>query len=595
MSDSSDEEFLGFEADEIQQAVQRYEQILQDQGIGDDFEFNTSGNESEGSETEPTIPIYNVNDQVVPDIDNVANTWHNNFDIHERGLPHLFAPRGPDGRATGPATILAADKGPIDFFKLFLNDIIFEHIINETERYANQQIAENPDSNKSAWSKPSLPEIKAFIGLCFLMGIDVKPETKLYWSTDPFMESPIFRKTMPRNRFMQVMRYLHFSDNHNAQQPGHPSYDVLYKIRNILNMFNTSMKREFVPTRQVSIDECMIPFKGRVKFKQYMPAKPTKWGIKIWALADSNTGYICYTDVYTGKTDRPQGQLGEHVVKKCIEGADIVGQGYHVYVDNFFSSPKLFQDLFDNYQIAACGTVRKNRSGLPADFMLKHPVGIDNRGDMKFFQRKSISGVLWKDKKIVTAISTIHDHSRFEVQRLVQIDGQFDKADIPCPKIIVDYTKYMGGVDKADQYIQYYCFNQKTQKWYKRVFFKFLEILKYNAYRLFLLSPNHQTVGNSPAMTYLQFSRQIASSLIDEYCGIGTRGRQSAAPVPSRLIERHMPNIVGKKSWCHVCWMKVSAGKQDKRKQTMYGCLECGKHLCLPECFTAYHTMAKYC
>ncbi|CAC5385904.1 unnamed protein product [Mytilus coruscus] len=248
-----------------------------------------------------------------------------------------------------------------------------------------------------------------------------------------------------------------------------------------------------------------------------MPAKPTKRGFKIWALADSNTGYICYTDVYTGKTDRPQGQLGEHVVKKCIEGADIVGQGYHVYVDNFFSSPKLFQDLFDNYQIAACGTVRKNRSGLPADFMLKHPVGIDNRGDMKFFQRKSISGVLWKDKKIVTAISTIHDHSRFEVQRLVQIDGQFDKADIPCPKIIVDYTKYMGGVDKADQYIQYYCFNQKTQKWYKRVFFKFLEILKYNAYRLFLLSPNHQTVGNSPAMTYLQFSRQIASSLIDEY------------------------------------------------------------------------------
>ncbi|CAG2242476.1 unnamed protein product [Mytilus edulis] len=217
---------------------------------------------------------------------------------------------------------------------------------------------------------------------------------------------------------------------------------------------------------------------------------------------------------------------------------------------------------------------------------------------MQFFPRKAISGVLWKDKKIVSAISTIHDHSMSEVQRLVQVDGQFNKADIPCPKIIVDYTKYIGGVDRADQYIQYYCFNHKTQKWYnmyKRVSFKFLEILKYNAYRLFLLSPNHQTVGNSPAMTFLTFSRQMTSSLIDGYVGISNKGRQAAAPVQSRLTERHMPNVVGNKSWCHVCRAKVAAGRQEKRRQTIYGCNECGKHFCLPECFTAYHTKAKYC
>ena len=35
---------------------------------------------------------------------------------------------------------------------------------------------------------------------------------------------------------------------------------------------------------------------------QYMPKKPTKWGMKAWCLADSNNGYIWNLKIYTGKT-----------------------------------------------------------------------------------------------------------------------------------------------------------------------------------------------------------------------------------------------------------------------------------------------------
>ena len=45
------------------------------------------------------------------------------------------------------------------------------------------------------------------------------------------------------------------------------------------------------------MDETMIGFKGRLNFIQYMPEKPTKWGMKAYVLADSRTGYMYNTQV----------------------------------------------------------------------------------------------------------------------------------------------------------------------------------------------------------------------------------------------------------------------------------------------------------
>lgn len=89
-------------------------------------------------------------------------------------------------------------------YQTLLKDVIFQHIINERKRYANQQIAENKNSN------PLARNLKKMIA------IDVKPAIKLYWSTDPFMEHKLFLKTMSMNRVMQIIRFIHFNDSHNA-------------------------------------------------------------------------------------------------------------------------------------------------------------------------------------------------------------------------------------------------------------------------------------------------------------------------------------------------------------------------------------------
>ena len=54
--------------------------------------------------------------------------------------------------------------------------------------------------------------------------------------------------------------------------------------------------------REVSIDEAMVPLKGRCSMKQYLPMKPVKRGFKVWVLADGKTGYISMLNFYTGKS-----------------------------------------------------------------------------------------------------------------------------------------------------------------------------------------------------------------------------------------------------------------------------------------------------
>lgn len=594
MSESSEDEFGefdGFSQNEIAAAENYYNYRLQNEGIGDSDEENNDSDENDP-------PINNEADNVdemgdAPPQD--PNAWHSDFRYYDRGLPNLFSPRGH----TGPTRILGVDRDPVDFLSLFLSHEILEFIITETNRYAVKQIREHPDENKQPWVIPTEEEMKAFLGLCFLMGINIKPDLKSYWSSDITMETPYFGKTIPRDRFMQIMRYLHFSNCDREPQPGEPNYSVLYKVKELMTLINSKMVELFIPKRQVSVDEMMVPWKGRLAFKQYMPAKPTKWGIKMWALAEADTGYVAHCEIYSGRTEGQAGPgLATRVVKSCLEKASLMNRGYHVYMDNYFSSPALFSDLIQNHSTSACGTVRLNRRDLPKDIMSKNPsVVLRNRGESQFRQKGEITAVVWKDKKNVNVISTIHNDTAVTVQRNIQQDnGQFRRQDIACPKMVADYIKYMGGVDKADQYTQYYVFKHKTLKWPKRIFFTMLEIIKFNAYRLYLLSPNHQPAPGKKPLTFLEFSKSVASGLIAGYVGgSARRGRPSLAPVDDRLTQRHMPGSFPNRSWCHVCYMRVRHALQDSKKMTKFGCLDCGKHLCLPECFTRYHTVKNYC
>ena len=135
---------------------------------------------------------------------------------------------------------------------------------------------------------------------------------------------------------------------------------MLFQLRPLLDLLRARFKSIYVPGSVISMDETMVPWKGRLLFKQYIPGKAHKYGVKIYKLAATN-GYTWHFMVYTGKQD-PTAGLGyaQTVLIDLVD--DLLVYHRTVVLDNFFTSISLAESLLrnDTYLI---GTLRSNRAG----------------------------------------------------------------------------------------------------------------------------------------------------------------------------------------------------------------------------------------
>jgi len=116
----------------------------------------------------------------------------------------------------------------------------------------------------------------------------------VYWATSDDLNVPCVSNTMSRNRFDNILSNLHVQDN--SLIPTN-NKDKLLKLRPLINYCNEIFSTSYHGTRELSIDESMIIFKGRNCMKQYNPQKPIKRGYKIWCLSDQR-GYIKNFSIY---------------------------------------------------------------------------------------------------------------------------------------------------------------------------------------------------------------------------------------------------------------------------------------------------------
>ena len=135
---------------------------------------------------------------------------------------------------------LPANPTALDYFKLYFTQTIIDHIVTETNRYADQFIEKERGNLRrysivKEWTPTDYNEMCSFLGLLMLMGLVYKPRVSLYWSQDELYNTPIFRCIMTRQRFFLLLKFLHFADN-TGYDANDPNRDRLFKIRQICEM-----------------------------------------------------------------------------------------------------------------------------------------------------------------------------------------------------------------------------------------------------------------------------------------------------------------------------------------------------------------------
>ena len=138
----------------------------------------------------------------------------------------------------------------------------------ENNRFAAQSVISSLQPRP--WHDVTIPEMKAFIGILITMGILKPPRLEVYWTTNPRIRTPGISKIMPKARFEQLFRFLHLNDSSLQKPVGHPQYCRLFKVRKLLYLVEANFEKECNLHQQCTIDEAMIPFKGRLGFKQYL-------------------------------------------------------------------------------------------------------------------------------------------------------------------------------------------------------------------------------------------------------------------------------------------------------------------------------------
>ena len=451
-----------------------------------------------------------------------------------------------------------------------MTDKLIDHIFKETNAYGAQK------GNHTFKIEPN--ELKSFLAVLLLSGYIPYPRCSMYWEMSSASRNTIVASLFTRNRFLDVLQYLHLAGNNNFN----PS-DKFSKVNPLFKMINESCLQNFILEKNVRIDESMVPYYGRHGCKQYIQNKPVKFGYKLWVAA-TPLGYAIQFYPYAGKDDNYNNDigLGGSVVMTIMSKLPTVSNlNYHVVMDNFFTSPSLLR-LMKGNGMAATGTVRANRTeNAPlqaVDDMKKEARG---SSDVVNENKSNVTLVRWKDNQVVTVASTLYGKEPMKRARRY-IKDKSGRVEIDQPNSISVYNKTMGGVNRMDQNIGAYMINIRSKKWWWPLFRFCVDLAVNNAFQLYRLQPLQQ---GQKQLDLLGFRKEIVKVYHARFRSDKTLPLIFPA---TRSTQRVIPEIPydGIDQW-------IAKGNHRRSakclKTSKYFCEKCnvGLH---PDCFNDFHT-----
>lgn len=342
------------------------------------------------------------------------------------------------------------------------------------------------------YSDSNLVELKAFIGLLYLSGLQKTCKTNFYdlWSTE--FGSMLYRATMSVERFKFLLRMTRFDDK--ETRAARRETDKMAPIRQLWNDFIANCTKYYSPASYCTIDEQLLSFRGRCPFKVYNGVKPDKYGIKIVMLNDARTYYMYTAEPYCRKVEKEQWEsVPSYYVRKLSE--PLHGSWRNITCDNWFSSIEIFDIMLSEYSLTMVGTLRKNKRQIPLDLKNKAPV---NSSKFLFDGTKTLAKYVPKAHKFVLLLSFFH--------QVAEVDPTSQK-----PAIVLFYNDTKGGTDCFDHMCHEYSTARKTNRWPMRFWYGMLDQGGINAAILHNFNLENQKLSRR------DFLKRLIHELIEPY------------------------------------------------------------------------------
>ena len=374
-------------------------------------------------------------------------------------------------RENGPKPARQTEQRTIEnTFALFVTDDMLEKIVQWTNKSAETHVEQatrqgNVGGLMERWRDIDLIELKAFLDCLLFIGISKSRHESLeqLWSGE--IGRPLLRATFSLQRFQMLMRFIRFDNKETRQERG--ERDKLAAFREIWELFLSKCRQCFIPGANVTVDEQLVGFRGRCKFRVYMPMKPDKYGLKMWILSDSSTAYVQNAQIYLGKTGNlPEVGLAQRVVHDLSRPLE--GSGRNITCDNFFTSIPLAQSLLQK-KLTILGTIRSNKRQLPPEFC-KDKSREQHSTLFGFSDRMSLCSYVPKKGAVVNLLSTMPP------------DDQISDREDRKPSIILAYNKSKGAVDTVDQVVHGYSCSRQTRRWPTKLWFNMIDLAAWNAF-----------------------------------------------------------------------------------------------------------------
>ncbi|XP_041920753.1 piggyBac transposable element-derived protein 4-like [Alosa sapidissima] len=499
-----------------------------------------------------------------------------------------IAPEPPSfrpARTPGAQLLNGVSYTVLDLFQCFLSNSILQTIVINTNKYGQE--------NHTKWKKITLKDLYSYLSMLIYSGFFKVTSMSDYWKMSELYTFSFPSTVMSCKKFSDIAGSIQLSDPKddaaNNKKKGTADYDRLCKIKPMYEEVRQSCKACYHPRQNIAVDERLVKSKARTGLKQYMKNKRRKWGFKFFVLADSSNGYTWDFTVFEGKNHHRTGKgLGYDTVMDLVT-PKVLGTGYKLYVDNFYTSRTLFLDLLEK-RIRACGTIRSNQLG-PLRLKSGQLDKKSPRGCIRWIREGPIVFVQWKDTRDVLMCSTIHKaHGEDTIQRnMKDVEGQWAMNSIAVPPAILDYNKNMGAVDHSDALISYYNVLHRTKRWYRSFFYHFVDIAVVNA---FILHKELASAKGERVMTQKKFRE----TLVLELRAAGTPN--TAAQRAPLFHSDNYPNACTIRGVSHMPVYFTPDSTQGRRRcvlchlKTPLGCSTCDKPLCFRherQCFNLWH------